>query len=286
MFGLSKSESEETWDGELTFNDGVDHTLFPDKIKQAIYGKRKALSELNTEIASVEKKLTSEQEFIELFAVGEKKDVITLNVSGTIVTTKRETLVFVKDSVLAQQFDDAKWTIQGSKSARAVKEWSPIEVGEWVKGIEGIHIDVPELFTKNEINGLELLAINEFGLKEMGVSRPGTICLLMKAIKQLEKDADNFSVLIEYSPYCFGKIVDHLRFQHAYSKGIVKGIYLPTVRNDQMERYKKVVEYYFPGDSPDFLLPKVGNRRRMKRNYRSFSSSVSSPRGIQRPHFG
>ena len=69
---------------------------------------------------------------------GEKKDVITLNVSGTVMLTKRDTLMFVEDSVLAQQFDDTKWTVQGSNNTKRerVKEWSPEDVTKRVKDVE------------------------------------------------------------------------------------------------------------------------------------------------------
>ena len=38
---------------------------------------------------------------------------MTLNVSGTVMATKRDTLLVISESMLAQQFDDTKWTEQG-----------------------------------------------------------------------------------------------------------------------------------------------------------------------------
>ena len=56
------------------------------------------------------------QFFITSFASGDAKDVVTLNVSGAMMATKRSTLQVAEDSVLAQQFDDSRWTAQGCDS--------------------------------------------------------------------------------------------------------------------------------------------------------------------------
>lgn len=252
---------------------------FAKEVNEAINEKWKSLRVLKVEVESLEKSFQDEEHFIEFLSSGEKKDIITLNVSGTAMVTKRDTLRFVEDSVLAQQFDDTKWTVQGSNNTRGVKEWSPKDVTKWVKDVEGIKKSVSKLFKENEINGLELLALNEVGLEKMGVTRPGTICLLMKAIKQLEKSTQDVSTLIEYSPYCFGKLLDCLRLKHLHSKELIDDFSSPTVSSDQKERYKKVVEYYFPGDSPKFLRPKASARHRSKRRKQSiyeYSSSDSS----------
>jgi len=57
-----------------------------------------------------------EQAFVEKFATGDAKDVVVLNVSGTMITTKGCTLCVVDDSALAQQFNYSKWTEQGCNS--------------------------------------------------------------------------------------------------------------------------------------------------------------------------
>ena len=61
----------------------------------------------------MEDNFDDEERFIDTISSFEKKDIITLNVSGTIMTTTRATLLVTDDSVLAQQFDDTKWTEQG-----------------------------------------------------------------------------------------------------------------------------------------------------------------------------
>ena len=56
-----------------------------------------------------------------------------------------------------------------------------------MKSVKDIPDDVVTLFWENEIKGSEILALNENGLKMIGVERVGIICLLMKEIKQLEE---------------------------------------------------------------------------------------------------
>jgi len=130
--------------------------------------------------------------------------------------------------MLAQQFDDTKWTEQGSNNTR-VKEWTPADVAKWVTEIDDVPDDIATLFTDNEIKGSELLALNEFGLQMIGVKRAGTICLLLKEIKQLEKASQDVVTFIEQSPYCFGKLLDFLRWKHLSSVGLSMDPPLPLV---------------------------------------------------------
>ena len=53
----------------------------------------------------LEESFVDEQTFVEKFATGDAKDVVMLNVSGTMITTKQFTLCAVDDSALAQQFN-------------------------------------------------------------------------------------------------------------------------------------------------------------------------------------
>jgi len=130
---------------------------------------------LEEEVISLEESLEDEHRFIDLFACGSVNDVVMLNVGGTNMVTKRATLLAVEESMLAQQFDDTKWTEHGSNNSVRVKEWTPVEVSNWAKSIEGMQEDVSGIFLENSINGLELLALNEFGLEKIGVKRAGTI---------------------------------------------------------------------------------------------------------------
>ena len=57
-----------------------------------------------------------EEQFIDSFACRNTSDIVTLNVSGTIMATRRDTLLIADDSMLAQQFDDTKCINERSKS--------------------------------------------------------------------------------------------------------------------------------------------------------------------------
>jgi hypothetical protein len=165
------------------------------------------------------------------------------------MTTKRCTLCAIEDSALAQQFDDSKWTEQGCNSPR-VKEWTPDEVSTWAKSIDGIPEEVSVTLYENEITVKELLALSIEGLKMIGIERAGTLCLLLKEIEKLDK-----GLLIEHSPYCFGKILNHLCLMHLHLIGlIVNKPSLPEVDEAQKQRFEKVVKYYFPGNAAKIML--------------------------------
>jgi hypothetical protein len=203
----------------------------------------------------LEESFKEEQLFIQKFASGDTKDVVALNVSGTIMVTMRSTLCTAEDTVLAQQFDDSKWTEQGCKGPR-VNEWTPDQVSTWAKSVDGLPEDVSIILYENEITGGELLALNIDGLKMMGIGRAGTLCLLLKEIVKLEKSScrDN-ATLIEHSPYCFGKMLDFLRSKQLHSLGfLAKEPPFPKVCDSQKKRFEKVVKYYFPGDAAKFIL--------------------------------
>ena len=155
--------------------------------------------------------------------------------------------------MLAQQFDDSKWTEQSS--APKVKEWTPDDVAKWVKGIEDVQDDVTQLFVENEIKGSELLVLDRDGLKDIGVQRVGTLCLLLDAIGKLKKEVSRDVVtLIEHSPYCFGKILDYLRMKRFSSIGLGNDPAPPIVCEHKKDIFQKVVKYYFPGESSKSIL--------------------------------
>ena len=232
-----------------------DVTLTPlsGEIGEAIKEHWKTLSAQDAQILSLEERFKEEEESFNSVACGNTCDIITLNVSGTIMATRRDTLKIAEDSMLAQQFDDTKWTEQGC--APKVKEWTPDDVANWAKGIDGIPDDVPSRLRENNINGLELLVLDRDGLKDIGVQRVGTVCLLLDAIGKLKKEASQDVVtLIEHSPYCFGKILDYLRMKRSSSVGLSKEPAPPIVCEHKKDMFEKVVKYYFPGDSSDPIL--------------------------------
>ena len=85
-------------------------TRFTDDINEALNANQQCLIQAESEMLQLEETFKDEQTFIDKFATGDAKDVIVLNVSGDIMVTTRSTLQTAEDSVLAQQFDDSKWT--------------------------------------------------------------------------------------------------------------------------------------------------------------------------------
>ncbi|KAL7544142.1 hypothetical protein ACHAWF_007527 [Thalassiosira exigua] len=228
-------------------------TVFSAIVNEAINTKKESLMKAEAEILQLEESLEDEQKFIATIASGDPKDIITLNVSGTIMATKRSTLCTAEDSVLAQQFDDTKWTEQGC-NASCVKQWTPDDVSDWARNIDALQEDVGTMLKENDITGSELLAMDMEGLKLMGVKRLGTLCLLKKEIEKLEKASRDVVTLVEHSPYCFGKILDHLRLSQLNTDGFVEKLALPYVCESQRSRFEKVVKYYFPGETSKFVL--------------------------------
>jgi hypothetical protein len=229
-------------------------TRFTDDINEAIRANQECLLQAESEMLQLEDSFKDEQTFIEKFASGDVKDVVVLNVSGAIMVTTRSTLCTAEDSVLAQQFNDSKWTEQGCNGPH-VKEWTPDEVGDWAKNIEGLHEDVGSILRENKTTGRELLSLNLDGLKMIGIERAGTLCLILDEIKTLKQASQEIVTLIEHSPYCFGKILDYLRLKRLHSLGLLgQGPTIPRVCDAQKIRFEKVVKYYFPGDSSKFIL--------------------------------
>ena len=135
-----------------------------------------------------------------------------------------------------------------------MKEWTPGDVYAWAKQIDDISDEVAIMFEENDITGNQLLALNMEGLKMIGIERAGILCLLLEEIKKLKQASQDVSTLIEHGPYCFGKILDHLRLKQLHSQGLADEPALPFVCESQKDWFEKVVKYYFPGDGSKFVL--------------------------------
>ncbi|KAL7524769.1 hypothetical protein ACHAWF_001078, partial [Thalassiosira exigua] len=205
---------------------------FTDPINEALNRKQKCLQRAEFEVRDLEERFNDEHNLITTFASGDVKDVISLNVSGTAMVTKRSTLCAVEDSALAQQFDDTKWTQQGCDTIHE-SEWTPGDVVSWAEKIKGIQEDVVGILKKNGVNGCELMALGVEGLKEIGVERTATAYLLMDEIKKLKRASSDIVTLIEHSPYCFAKILDFLRLKSLHSQGLAEKPTLPVVCDSQ-----------------------------------------------------
>ena len=226
-------------------------TRFSDEVNKAINKNNKLFLQYEAVMLEFEENFNDERTFIEKYASGDVKDVVALNVSGTMMITARSTMCAAEDSVLAQQFDDSKWTEQGPR----VEEWTPCVLRTWAKSIDGLHEDVSIMLHENEITGREILALSLDALKMMGVKRVGTVALLLKEIEKLEKSSRDSVTLIEHSPYCFGKVLDYLRLKQLHLSGLLsEEPALPKVCDSQKNRFEKVVKYYFPGDTAKFIL--------------------------------
>jgi hypothetical protein len=129
---------------------------FTESINKAINTKQECLLRAESEMLQLEESFKDEQTFIMKFASGDTKDVVVLNVSGTVMVTKRSTLCTAKDSVLAQQFDDSKRTEQGCNAPR-VNEWNPDQVSTWAKSVDGLPEDVSIILYENKITGRNYL---------------------------------------------------------------------------------------------------------------------------------
>jgi len=226
---------------------------FQHDINNAINKSQDCLPMIELKVRTLEDSFNKEHQFVSKFAYGYTKDVITLNVRGTMMGTTRSTLRIIEDSVLTKQFDDSKWTEQGYINLR-VKGWSADDVCNWVNNIEGIQEDIGSIFKKNSITGCELLALNFDGLEKMGIGRAGTVCLLQKEIEALVKASQDVVSVIDHCPYCFGKIFDFLRLKQLYAQGLAQQPALPDVPKSQKERFEKVVNFYFPGDAAKHIL--------------------------------
>jgi len=238
VYQVSSNESTKE---QIQENSEDNNPINMDDINTAIITKRKSLLSFESDIQYREDSFNDEQSFITSFTSGETKDIITLNVNGTTMATTRATLCTAEESSLAQQFDDTKWTEQGCSNLR-VKEWTPDDVCDWAKKVEGIQEDVGSILKENNITGCELLTLNMDGLNMIGIERAGTLCLLLEEIKKLKQSSQEVVTLIEHSPYCFGKILDYLRMKQIHSEGLVSSKPpLPTVCDSQKERFRKVV---------------------------------------------
>ena len=221
---------------------------FSKKVNDAINNKWTALQKLEVDVLLQEENFKQEEQLIKSFGSDDANDVVTLNVSGTMMATSRQTLILCKDSMLA------KLTEQESTNLSRVKDWNPDDVTNWVRSLKDVPDDVASLFWENEIKGSELLALDKEGLRMVGVKRTGTICLLYDEIKQLKEASQHTATLIEHSPYCFGKIIDYLRLKHYHNLDLIDEPSQPVVCESQKKRFEKIVKYYFPGDSAKFIL--------------------------------
>ncbi|KAL7464241.1 hypothetical protein ACHAXS_004582 [Conticribra weissflogii] len=227
-------------------------TGFTKNVNQAIKEKWNSLHDFETEITALENRIKSEKEFMTIMANTSPEDIITLNVSGTRMMIPRNTLTICKESTLASTFAKPQ---KVETQNRLMDEWNHDEVTAWMNNIKGIPESVVTIFDENQISGHELIALGKEGLMDFGITRKATIYVILNEIKKVESERHDPEILIEHSPYCFGKIIDYLRLEAAHVKGLLRAKpSRPIIRDSEKARFAKVVKYYFPGESFKFIL--------------------------------
>eukprot|EP00956_Cyclotella_meneghiniana_P010178 scaffold14046_cov76-Cyclotella_meneghiniana.AAC.7 len=233
---------------------------FSSAVNLAINNKWVALAELELEVANLEVSFDEEDKFINFFAAKaffatqDDQDLILLNVCGAHIATTRQTLQVHQDSILASDILDTK-TTESSSEQKSVMEWNEEDVVAWLNTVEGLDPSVVKSFEEDMVIGRELISLGKEDLKDFGVTRKGTIAYLLSEIEKLKAVPGTASILIEHSPYCFEKIIDHLRLENLFINCLIENKPCPpVVRASEKGRFEKVVKHYFPGDSSKSFL--------------------------------
>lgn len=249
----SDNETEEDW-ASMTFDE------FPDGVKDAFLQEQKATASANEELQKQLLAFEKEKAFVEHFSstkVEPTEEIITFSVSGKTLETRRSTLSIMKDSVLAKHFDDPLWASERDYIENKVKDWKSSDITEWINDVEGLSIEDAAILNEQSMSGLELLALESEHLEKMGIARVATQALIMKKIRELDEKSTACNqniMMVEHSSYCFGKILDHLRFlSFCQSKEETQEIPLPIIRKAEQKRFQRIVDYYFPCETSFFF---------------------------------
>lgn len=227
---------------------------FAPAVNSALNQKWKALNDLESELDILEASLEDEKKFIAFFSQGKDKDVVALNVCGTPISTTSQTLnacpeATLASSILGQQDDelDAK--------VHPIEEWNTEDVVAWLNTVDGLAPSIVDSFEEDEVTGPELLALGREDLMFFGITKKGTIAYILSEVKKLERTHNDKTVHVEHSPYCMDKIIDYLRLENMFIKGVIEvKPKAPVVRASERSRFERVVKLYFPGNSSRALL--------------------------------
>ncbi|KAL7515761.1 hypothetical protein ACHAWX_000838 [Stephanocyclus meneghinianus] len=137
------------------------------------------------------------------------------------MATSRSTLQLIGESRRAAQFSKAKVKAQGA-DPKPLQDWNYEDVVSWLNQVEGISESIVKEFSDNLVTGRELLSFDIEALKDFGVTRKGTAYLLLNEIKKFKKASSASYILVEHNAYCFRKVIDQLRIEGYYAKGLVK----------------------------------------------------------------
>eukprot|EP00957_Ditylum_brightwellii_P172389 13124398-Ditylum_brightwellii.AAC.1 len=150
-----------------------------------MYAEQKALHDQKRELKKSKKSFDKEEDFIQNFKASSQNDIVYLNVRGVVMAVKRSTLRIFKGSVLDRQFDDTVWSRQHYNKKFSI-DWNSEQVADWARNHSEIPDKVANLLQSNKVNGLELSALGRDDLKELGITRPGTLALVANAIEGIK----------------------------------------------------------------------------------------------------
>mmetsp|Transcript_1621 Transcript_1621/g.2537 ORF Transcript_1621/g.2537 Transcript_1621/m.2537 type:complete len:289 (+) Transcript_1621:1124-1990(+) len=227
---------------------------FPSILKNSMCEEQKSMKAVNEALQRIKRNLEKEHDIIKHASAQSLDDIVNLNVRGMPMTAKRSTLRIFKDSQLDRQFDDAIWSKQQTDTP-CIKKWSFEQVADWAKHHDEIPDEAAGLFEENKVTGLELLAFGREDLKELGISRPGTLALVIKAIKGLQTKSQCHPIFIDHDPYCFGKILDQLRLKVMLEEEY-EPLSLSDIKEGKKDMFAKTVDYYFPAEQSELILKK------------------------------
>jgi len=226
--------------------DAMNLEPLPETLRESLKAEMDALEETSAELVRLQDAFPNEKSLVQRFFRESGGEVALLNVSGRSITVSHKTLEKFPNSVFYKQFADPNWNRPTKKSKPGpVSGWAPEQVIEWIKTIDGLSSDtVSRHFA--DVTGSQLLALKREDIKDLGIDRPGSVALLVAEIEKLRTESEaNAAVFIEDSAYCFGKIIDHMRLAAMADLGL-PALAPPTIRAGYQQRFKNIVEYYFP----------------------------------------
>jgi hypothetical protein len=216
---------------------------FQKSIQMCFQAEKTALQDAAMELAALQDTFGKEQTAIQVLCGGNANEIAFLNVSGRVMAVKHSTLQNYPDSVLFKQFVDPNWNKPSKRSSP--REWTSKEVVVWIKSIQGLSSDVSLHY--RDVSGAELLSLEREDIRNLGIERPGTVALLVKAIQKLRtEEEENSATFIEHSDYCIGKNLDYMRLK-AMEALDIPAPGPPEIREPDKKRFKSIVNYYFPG---------------------------------------
>mmetsp|Transcript_10923 Transcript_10923/g.22865 ORF Transcript_10923/g.22865 Transcript_10923/m.22865 type:complete len:591 (-) Transcript_10923:380-2152(-) len=228
------------------------------RLKTALETEKKALIKAKEWLTHNEALFQKEKENISFFLQGDS-GIMQLSVKGTMMTTKRSTLGFWKDTPLAKQFNDPKWASENETNPQQdVKSWDSDQVYDWAMKIEGLPQYVAQCLSSNEVNGIQLLAMRREDFKDVGIKYAGSLAVLLENVQRLQRSVDCEVVFIEHNPYCFGQIVNQLRLQamHPSSKPL---LFLEDIQESQRKSFQRTLDYYFPGENASSIFVPINS---------------------------